>query len=148
MIQPNSLDLRFPDRDNGSTPTEEWWISETAPGNDGLGRVCPVRAVLSEHPDKILVLPGGRRVPIDMLLEHLASGTHEWTEKECEVCFAATIDPHAAAGPWLAPDRAPCWSGLQGPLFHLWVTRGTPPRRELLGLIIPDQRSAPRVAEI
>jgi hypothetical protein len=117
----------------------------TYPAN-GCQRGVRVREVLAEHVDKILVLPTGRRLLIGALLDHLASRHYEWTELECEVYFEETIDPLRQAGPWSAPTAPPCWQGVQGPLFHLWVTRGKPARRELLALIVPDQRSIPMIA--
>jgi hypothetical protein len=110
----------------------------------GPERASSVRAVLAEHPEGLFVLPSGRRIPIGTLLEHLAetAAESEWVDDGCEVCFAEKIDP------WAAPSSAPCWEGMRGPVFHLWTT-GTPDMpRKLIGLIIHDQRAAPRTAEI
>jgi hypothetical protein len=104
----------------------------------GLERAESVRAALAAHSGSILVLPSGRRIPIDTLLEHLAEqgSAREWGEEPCELYFAAKIEP------WATPSSAPCWERMRGPLWHLWApgTGGAP--RRLIGLIIADQRAS------
>jgi hypothetical protein len=96
-----------------------------------------VRAVLAAHRWAIFVLPSNRRIAVEMLLEHLAEAGSdgEWADAECEVHFAEKIDP------WAAPSSAPCWEGMQGPLFHLWSVGLAGEPRKLIGLIIGDQRA-------
>ena len=120
-------------------------VSVPSPGGVGQPeRAASVQAALVAHPGRIFVLPSGRRIPVDTLLDHLAEtgGETEWAGDECEVCYAATIEP------WAAPSSAPCWERMRGPLWHLW-SLGTPEEpRKLIGLIIADQRLADRSVEI
>src|SRR5260370_1066407 len=108
---------------------------------------CLTRAVsLSRHRSEILVLSGGRRTPIDALLEHLdscqlASCSHEWAQLACAVGFEEKVDPATVDAPWSAPDAAACWRGQWGPLFHLWVMRGPGCPPQLFGVVVPEPRA-------
>jgi hypothetical protein len=142
----------------GLTDPEEWRdgaaeVRNLAPWSARLTSFDSVREALTQHRGEILVLSGGRRTPIDALLEHLdscqlASCSHEWAQLACAVGFEEKVDPAAVDAPWSAPDAAPCWRGLRGPLFHLWVIRGPACQPQLFGLIVPDRRATSNVSEI
>jgi hypothetical protein len=125
-----------------SLPAGEAHFSAASAG--GPERASSVRAALAAHHGKIFVLPSGRRITIDTLLDHLAEADRrsEWAEDPCEVCFAAKIEP------WAAPSSAPCWEKMRGPLWHLWSPGAGGQPRKLIGVIVPDQRVADRGAEI
>jgi hypothetical protein len=117
---------------------EAIFSSEASAGEatDGSERAPSILAALAKHPGKVFVLPSGRRIPIDTLLEHLAEtgSGGEWAAEECEVCFAEAIEP------WATPSSAPCWERMRGPLWHVWAPAAAAMPRKLIGLIIPDQR--------
>jgi hypothetical protein len=145
--EPLAADIQGADTEGGerSLPAGEAIFSsdEAREAAGGPGRARSVRAVLAAHPGKIFVLPSGRRIRIDTLLEHLAEteSRGEWAEAACEVCFAETIEP------WAMPSSAPCWERMRGPLWHLWIPDTGAGSRKLLGLIVPDQRVSHRAAE-
>src|SRR5205085_3719269 len=124
-----------------SLPAGEVIVSTEAsvsPAAGGAKRASSVRAALAEHPGRIFVLPSGRRLPVDTLLDYLAetgSGSL-WAEGACEVRFSEKIEP------WATPSSAPCWERMRGPLWHLWSVDTAEPRK-LIGLIIPNQRLSP-----
>jgi hypothetical protein len=97
-----------------------------------------VHAALAAHPGHIFVLPSGRRIPVETLLDHLmetGGGGDEWAGEPCEVHYAAVIEP------WATPSSAPCWERMRGPLWHLWSVATAREPRKLIGLIIADQRT-------
>jgi hypothetical protein len=128
-------------------PAGEAIVSTEASASEATGRpgrAASVRAALAAHPGEIFVLPSGRRIPVENLLDHLEDdgSAGDWVEEPCEVRFARKIEP------WAAPSSAPCWERMSGPLWHLWSLGSAAEPPKLIGLVIPDQRAADRAVEV